>query len=89
MISSSPDTGIAARSYQQVSVLTEQHSPDAANMALHHCHDFCFWRHIEQMHRTVLGARGHERSTPVVHHPTRIPSVKHDQITSVRHIVCF
>lgn len=72
----SPDTGIAARSYHQVSVLAEQHRPNAANMALHHRHNSCFWCHIKQMQHTVLGSCGHKWSASVVHHPIRVFSAK-------------
>lgn len=81
--SSSPDTRIAAGGYQQASVLTQQHCPDAANMALHRRHGFGFRRHVEQVRHAVLGARGHQRSTSVVHRPVRVFSAKHNQPASV------
>lgn len=55
----SPDICIATRRDHQVSVLTEQHRPDAADVTLHHGEDFHFGRHVDQMDLAVLGAHGH------------------------------
>lgn len=77
--SSSPDTCIGACSYGQVSVLTEQHLPNDANVALHHPQHFGFRAQAEKMHRSVLGAHGHQRSASVVQHPMGVLTVtQHD-----------
>lgn len=77
--SSSPDTCVRACSYGQVSVLTEQHLPNDANVALHHPQHFGFRAQAEKMHRSVLGAHGHQRSASVVQHPMGVLTVtQHD-----------